>query len=181
MRSTPTRSFTGARSIVKEDWVKVGPAISCLWRSQRSRRINLDKFVVCRRDAVWGPWKSNCRRDKFASRAVSKQKHCAPCWNVCSDDRAASGNAHLDRCRSHGSAARIYGTEWNGADDTSGESVFRTCVCVSWTAGRSDQDVVVGRRWAVSLREAARAWALHLAASDQRNSVAYTSTVIDVA
>ena len=71
---------------------------------------------------------------------MSKQKHCAPCWNVCSDDRAAGGNAHLDRCRSHGSAARIYGTEWNGADDTSGESVFRTCVCVSWTAGRSNQD-----------------------------------------
>src|SRR6266481_5271033 len=119
------------------------------------RRINLDKFVVSRRDPVWGRWKSNCRRGKFASRAVSKQKHCAPCWNVCSDDRAAGGNAHLDRCRNHGSAARIYGTEWNGADHTSGESVFRTCVCVSWTAGRSNQDVVVGRRWAVSFREAA--------------------------
>jgi len=43
------------------------------------------------------------------------------------------------------------------------------------------KDVVVGRRWAVSFREAARAWTLHLAASDKRNSIAYASTVIDVA
>src|SRR6266436_1308289 len=145
------------------------------------RRINLDKYVVSRRDAVWGRWKSNCRRGKFASRAVSKQKHCAPCWNVCSDDRAAGGNAHLDRGGSYRSAARFHGTERDGADGSPGESVFRTCVCVSWTAGRSDQDVVVGRRWAVSFREAARTWTLHLAASDKWNSVAYTSPVIDVA
>src|SRR6266481_4176294 len=45
----------------------------------------------------------------------------------------------------------------------------------------ADQDVVVGRRWAASFREAARTWTLHLAASDKWNSVAYTSPVIDVA
>src|SRR5260370_38205799 len=93
----------------------------------------------------WGRWKSNCRRGKFASRAVSKQKHCAPCWNVCPDDRTAGGNAHLDRGGSYRPATRFHGTERDGADGAPGKSVFRTCVCVSWTAGRSDQDVVVGR------------------------------------
>src|SRR5579859_7732104 len=123
----------------------------------------------------------NFRRDIFASRAVSKQKHCAPCWNVCSDDRAAGGGADMDRGGSYRSATRFHGAERDGADGAPGESVFRACVCISWTAGRSDQAVVVGRRWFVSFREAARAWTLHLAASDKRNSVAYTSPVIDVA
>ena len=80
-----------------------------------------------------GRWKSNCRRGKFASRAVSKQKHCVPCWNVCSHDRAAGGNAHLDRGGSYRSAARFHGTERDGADGSPGESVFRACVCVSWS------------------------------------------------
>jgi len=74
---------------------------------------------------------------------VSKQKHCAPCWNVCSDDRAAGGNAHLDRGGSYQSETRFHGTERDGADGSPEESVFRTCVCVPWTAGRSDQDVAI--------------------------------------
>src|SRR6266853_6303858 len=109
----------------------------------------VNKFVVLRRDALWGPWKLNCRRANFASRVVSKQNRCVSCWSVCSDDRTAHWDKHLDRRRIHGSAAWFYRVEWHGTDNTSGESVFRTCVCVSWAAGRSEQDVVVGRRWAV--------------------------------
>ena len=30
---------------------------------------------------------------------MSKQKHCVPCWNVCSHDRAAGGSAVVDEKR----------------------------------------------------------------------------------
>jgi hypothetical protein len=75
----------------------------------------------------------------------------------------------------------IYGTEWTGADDPSGESVLRSCVRVSWAPRRSDQDVVVGRRWSVSLREKTGARKIHLAAGHERNSGADARTVIYVA
>src|SRR5229473_7345691 len=88
-----------------------------------------NKFVVLRRDALWGPWKLNCRRANFASRVVSKQNRCVSCWSVCSDDRTTRWDKHLDRRRIHGSAARFYRAEWHGTDDTSRESVFWSRVC----------------------------------------------------
>src|SRR6266478_4933626 len=135
MRSMPTRSSTGAKSIVKEDWVKVGPALSSLSLSRTFPGVNPDKFVVLHRDALRGQWKLNCRRANFASRAVSKQKRCVSCWSVCSDDRTAHRDKHLDRRRIHGSAAWFYRAEWHGTDDTSGESVFWSRVCFPRSAG----------------------------------------------
>ena len=96
--------------------------------------------MVLRRDALWGQWKLNCRRANFASRVVWKQRRCVSCWSVCSDDQGLprpGQKTHLDRRGIHGPAAWFYGAEWHGANDTSGESVFWTCICVSWTAGRS--------------------------------------------
>jgi transposase len=37
------------------------------------------------------------------------EKRCAWCWSICSDDRASSGYADLDRRRSDGHAAGIVG------------------------------------------------------------------------
>jgi hypothetical protein len=94
---------------------------------------------------------------------------------------AASGNAHLDRRRSDGPTARIYGLEWHGADGAQRESIFRPCVCVSWAARRSDQDVVVGRRWSLSLCKKIGARKIYLAASDEWNGFTDAGTVVDVA
>src|SRR5258708_660970 len=107
--------------------------------------------------------------------------YCVQRSSVWSDDRAASRNADLDRRRSDGSAARIYGLEWNGANDTSGKSVFGPRFCFPWAPGRSDQDVVVGRGRAVSFREATRKRKIHLAASDEWGGVTHAGTTIDVA
>ena len=46
--------------------------------------------------------------------------------------------------------------------------------------GRSDQDVVVGRRRAVSFREAARAWTLHLAAQATSGTVSLTRAQVSM-
>lgn len=43
------------------------------------------------------------------------EKHCAWCWRTCSDDRADSGDADLDRRRSDGHATGICGVERDGA------------------------------------------------------------------
>src|SRR4029077_18795389 len=74
----------------------------------------------------------------------------------------------------------FYKAEWHGPDDTARESIFWSSVRFPRSAGRSDQDVVVGRRWAVSFLEETREREIHLAASEKRNSVCYSSTVIDV-
>ncbi len=49
---------------------------------------------------------------------------CVQRSSVCSDDRAADGSADLDRRRGDRSSSRIYRPEWNGADNTSGESIL---------------------------------------------------------
>src|SRR6266404_4768417 len=82
-----------------------------------------------------GQWKLNCRRANFVSRVGSKQNRCVSCWSVCSDDRTAHRDKHLDRRRIHGSAAWFYRAEWHGTDDTSGESVFWSRVCFPGSAG----------------------------------------------
>src|SRR5437899_1790513 len=94
---------------------------------------------------------------------------CVQRSSVCSDDRAASRNAHLDRRRSDGSTSWIYGPEWDGPDSAPGESVLWSRVRVSWAAGRFDQDVVVGRRWSLSFCKKNRARKIHVATSDERN------------
>ena len=75
----------------------------------------------------------------------------------------------------------IYWPEWNGADGAQREPFFRTCVRISWTAGRFDQVVMVGRRWFVFVREKTRARKIHLAASYQRNSGTDTGPVVHAA
>src|SRR6267154_1852511 len=110
-----------------------------------------------------------------------EQKHCAPCWSICSDDRAAGRNADLDRGRSDGSTAWIYGLEWNGANGAQRKSIFGSRFRFSWAARRSDQDVVVGRRWVVSIRKETGARKIPLAASDERNGGIDSRTVVDVA
>ncbi len=89
--------------------------------------------------------------------------------SVCSDDRASGRNKNLDCCRSDGSAAWIYGTQRDGADGTSGESIFWSGVRIPWAARRFDQNVVVVGRWSLSLFEKTGARKIHLAASDEWN------------
>src|ERR1700681_441283 len=102
----------------------------------------------------------------FASQAVWMEKHCALCWSICSDDRAGSRDADLDRRRSDGHAARIYGAGRDGANGAPGEPVFRASVRISREARRSDQAAVVGRRRAMLVREKTRARKIPLAASN---------------
>src|SRR5260370_30457057 len=142
------------------------------------RLVEAVKVVEAASPSLWGRSRSTSPKGMFTSRGEWIWWCCAPRWSVCSDDRAAGRDAHLDRCRSDGSAARIYGTEWTGADDPSGESVLRSCVRVSWAARRSDQDVVVGRRWAVSLREKDGARKINLDARLERSSGAVSRTVL---
>ncbi len=102
-------------------------------------------------------------------------------WSVWSDDRATGRNADLDRSRSDRSATWFHRAEWDGADGAGAESVFRSRVCFSWTAGRSDQAVMVGWRWSMSVREKIGARPLPLAASNQWNCGADTCPTIHVA
>jgi hypothetical protein len=61
------------------------------------------------------------------------------------------------------------------------KSVFRSRVCVSREARRSDQASVVGWRRAVLVCEAAGAWAIYLAAGHQRHGFVDASAIIDAA
>src|ERR1700687_2962873 len=92
---------------------------------------------------------------------------CVQRSSVWSDDRAADRDAHLDCSGCDRSPSWIYGLEGDGADGAQRESVFRTCVRVSRTPRRSDQDVVVERRWSVPFREKIGARKIHLAASHE--------------
>src|SRR5216684_330399 len=106
---------------------------------------------------------------------------CAQRSSVWSDDRAGSRNADLDRRRRDRSPSWIYGSERDGADGTQRESIFRSRVRVSWAPRRSDQDVVVGRRWSLSFCKKNRARKIHVATSDERNGGTDSRTVIHVA
>src|SRR5258708_21511584 len=97
------------------------------------------------------------------------------------DDGAGGGDAHLDRSRSDGHAARVRGAERDGADIARGKFVFRSGVRVSWETRRSDQDSLVGWRRAVLVREAIGARAVHLAASGERNGFADGSATLHAA
>jgi len=75
--------FTGARSIVKEDWVKVGPSnlLPVAVSEIPSNKSGQVRCVSSR--CILGAMEIKLAEGaSFASRAVSKQKHCAPCWNV---------------------------------------------------------------------------------------------------
>src|ERR1700730_18688696 len=69
------------------------------------------------------------------------QWRCVRYSSVCRDDRATGSNTDLDCRRNDRPAARLHGTEWDGADGVAGESVFRSCVLVSWAA-RESCDIV---------------------------------------
>jgi hypothetical protein len=59
-------------------------------------------------------------------------------------------NAHLDRCRVHGSATWFSGTQNVGREVLEQAALFWARVCLPWQARRSDQAVVVRLRRAMS-------------------------------
>ena len=109
------------------------------------------------------------------------RRWCACCWSAYGDDRAADEHASLDCRGSDGLAARVYGAECAGGEQTGAETVLGARVCVSRAERRSDQGSVVRRRWVVSVREATGAWALRLAASRERHGFVDAGAVIDAA
>jgi hypothetical protein len=99
------------------------------------------------------------------------EKHCASCWSICSDDRAGSGDADLDRRRSDGHAARIYGAGRDGANGAPGESVFGASVRISREAWGSDQAAALrnkrGEKYSTTLLMSARLALIMCSATEQ--------------
>src|SRR5262245_49372566 len=100
-------------------------------------------------------------------------------WKAWSDDRAADGNAGLDRGRSNRSAARIHGSERAGTNGSQRESVLGACIRFPWSSWRFDQDAVVGWRWAVPVCEAVGEGPVYLAKSGKRYSRSDASAIVD--
>ena len=104
---------------------------------------------------------------------------CELYWRACYGDRASVRNKDMDRCGLHGSAAGLSRTHDAGRNSVGAGAVFGTCLCVPRQARRSDQAVVVRRRWVVFIPEEAGARALHLAASHERHRSSDEGAVID--
>ena len=157
-----------------------------------------DRSVGRRSGAVEQPRRARCRRAETPDsvgndpggtpQGTSSNHRQHRCGIVARGDRVfaamiglAAREADLDRGGSDGHAARICRAERDGADGAGAESVFRTGVCVSRQARRSDQVALVGWRRAVLVREAPGARTVHLAAGHQWHRVAHASAVVDVA
>ena len=109
------------------------------------------------------------------------EMRCDWCWSSCWDDWFASRNTDLAGGGSHGSAPRFHGIERDGADEAGTGSVFRPCISVSRAARRFDQDVVVGSRRFMFVREEIGARTIYLAAGDEWRGFVEPGAAIDAA
>src|ERR1700690_2288766 len=85
-------------------------------------------------------------------------------WSAWADDFAAERHPHLDCRRRHRSAARLHRAERGGANGVGKRAVLGACVRLPRPTRRSDQAVVVGWRWTLSIRQAFGTRPFHLAA-----------------